>query len=138
MARRHCQGLGDDRLVKVLLDTHVLLWTMQGSGASPAARELISSNNTVTMVSIVSLWELCIKTSIGKLNLPKDFFINFPSYGFETLPITLAHIQALRHLPHYHNDPFDRMLVAQAQCEQLLLVTRDEEIKKYKVSLLQA
>ena len=125
--------------MKILLDTHVLLWSMQAlDTVREDARQAICSNNNIVFASISSLWEISIKSSLGKLTLPPNFFTSFSSHGYELLPITLDHIQTLRRLPHHHRDPFDRMLVAQAQWEQLLLVTRDEEIKKYEVGLLPA
>lgn len=119
--------------MKLLLDTHVLLWSVQALDVAvrPEAKVEICSNENVVLVSIVSLWELGIKVSLGKLNLAPNFFSSFPSFGYEILPITIPHIEELRLLPRHHRDPFDRMLVAQARCEQLILATRDDDIKKY-------
>lgn len=125
--------------MKLLLDTHALLWATSDSNAlSAEAREHIASEENIVFVSLVSLWELRIKESLQKIKLPSLFYKNLQPAGFELLPLLLSHIEALGRLPLYHRDPFDRMLVAQARCEQLTLVTRDEEIKKYDVNLLLA
>lgn len=125
--------------MKVLLDTHALLWAVTSPGnLSAPARATIGSDNNIVYAGIVSLWELRIKESSGKIQLPDDFYKSLSDNGFEILPITLAHIMALGHLTFHHRDPFDRMLVAQAQVEQLLLITRDDDIKKYGVNFLQA
>ena len=123
--------------MKLLLDTHALLWALsKPKQLSAAARaEIISSDNLV-YVSLSSLWELQIKESIGKLILSKNFLDEIEASGFEQLPILADHIRALRRLPLIHRDPFDRMLVAQAQSEELTLVTRDTEILKYEASFL--
>jgi PIN domain nuclease of toxin-antitoxin system len=125
--------------MKLLLDTHALLWAVTNdSSLSAQARDAIASENNVVFVSLASLWELQIKESIGKIKLPVNFYEELGPAGFELLPLLLEHIQQLRKLPMHHRDPFDRMLVAQAQCDQLLLVTRDEEIRKYGLSVLRA
>jgi len=125
--------------MKLLVDTHVLLWAVsQESKLSQQAYEAIAHVDNVVFISIATLWELKIKESLGKVELPKNFFKSLRVAGFEILSITIDHIERLSHLPQHHRDPFDRMLVAQAQCEQLILATRDDEIKKYKVNLLNA
>ena len=140
--------------MKLLLDTHVLLWALNSksdsssdssgdssgskSELSAAVRAEIASEENLVFISIVSLWELCIKESLDKIELPADFYKKLQPAGFEILPVSVHHLKALRRLPLHHRDPFDRMLVAQAQAEQLTLVSRDHEIKKYHLSLLQA
>lgn len=125
--------------MKFLLDTHALLWAVSDpKKLSDEAGECIAESSHVICVSLVSLWELRIKESIGKITLPKNFYKSLTPAGFEMLPINLAHIETYGHLPPHHRDPFDRMLVAQAKVEQLTLVTRDEEIEKYGVNLLKA
>ncbi len=125
--------------MKFLVDTHVLLWMLSDpQKLSTGVREKISSSDHIVFVSLVSLWELQIKESIAKVKLPKEFYQSLELSGFEILPITLDHIKTLRHLPLLHRDPFDRMLIAQAQYAQLTLVTRDEEILRYDVHSLEA
>ena len=125
--------------MKLLLDTHTLLWAVSAENSlAPQAQKEITAEENIVFVSLASLWEIRIKESLGKIKLPPNFYAGLQPAGFELLPISLGHVDALGKLPHHHRDPFDRMLVAQAKCEQLLLVTRDEEIKKYDVSLLLA
>jgi len=125
--------------MKVLLDTHTLIWAVLApKNLSDQARAAIGADENVVFVSMASLWELRIKEGVKKINLPADFYNALPDKGFELLSVSLPHICELGRLPHYHRDPFDRMLVAQARSEQLILVTRDEEIKKYPISCLMA
>ena len=123
--------------MRLLLDTHVLLWALTDPQELDAgAREKIVSPENLVYVSLASLWELQIKESIGKLKLPKDFFEALEPAGFELLPVLLGHIKALRRLPLIHRDPFDRILVAQAKSEGITLVTRDRNILRYGADFL--
>lgn len=125
--------------MKLLLDTCALLWaTGNEARLSDQARAEIGSDENVVYVSLVSLWELRIKESIGKITLPKNFYKKIEPVGFEILPLSLHHIEAVGGLPLHHRDPFDRMLVAQAKVEQLTLVTNDQEMIRYDVSFLRA
>lgn len=125
--------------MRYLLDTHVFLWSVaDASRIALPVRKIIESPDNVIFVSLISLWELRIKESLGKVTLPKNFYRSLESAGFELLALNLEHIQALGDLPPHHRDPFDRMLIVQAQCEQMTLITRDEEIQKYDLSLLKA
>jgi PIN domain nuclease of toxin-antitoxin system len=124
--------------MQILLDTHVLIWALSDpKKLSPKARSQIESPENLIYVSVASLWELQIKESINKVSLPKDFFQKMEPFGFEILPIKLSHLQYLRKLPLHHRDPFDRMLIAQANCEALTLMTVDQEIFKYKVKIFE-
>lgn len=125
--------------MKLLLDTHTLLWAILDPKrlSTKEQNEIVSSDNLV-FVSIVSLWELTIKQGLKKIQLPLNLFNQVENEGFEILPITFGHLNQLKDLPLLHRDPFDRMLVAQAQADQLMLVTRDTEIRKYGISVLQA
>lgn len=125
--------------MKVLLDTHALIWAVLApKNLGDQARAAIGADENVVFVSMASLWELRIKEGVKKIDLPADFYNALPGKGFELLSVSLPHIRELGRLPHHHRDPFDRMLVAQARVEQLILVTRDDEIKKYPVSCLSA
>jgi len=125
--------------MRLLLDTHSLLWALNQPGMLRSdARKAVESEDNVVYVSMASLWECAIKVSIGKLRLPDGFFQALQPAGFEMLTIELQHVEAYSKLPMHHRDPFDRVLVAQAMCEQLILVTRDEEICKYDVSVIPA
>jgi PIN domain nuclease of toxin-antitoxin system len=123
--------------VRFLVDTHALLWAFGKPDAlSSAARNAIADPANLIVVSSASLWECALKASIGKLDLPEDFFDSVPEAGYEVLPIRISHLNVYRTLPMHHRDPFDRMLVAQARAEALTLITRDPEIASYDVDIL--
>jgi len=123
--------------MRFLVDTHALLWALgEPSALSSATRDAIANPSNLVMVSSASLWECAIKASIGKLDLPEDFFESVPEAGYEVMPIRIAHLNVYRTLPMHHRDPFDRMLVAQARAEALTLISRDPEIAKYDVEIL--
>ena len=125
--------------MRFLVDTHALLWALcEPSALSPAARDAIADPSNLIVVSSVSLWECAIKAPLGKLRLPGSFFEALAPAGFELLPIALQHLEAYLELPMHHRDPFDRMLVAQAVHEQLILITRDRAIRKYGVPVISA
>jgi PIN domain nuclease of toxin-antitoxin system len=120
-----------------LLDTHVILWWLADDpGLAEDVKDLIDTEADV-FVSAASVWELTIKQALGKIG-PADLPERVAGSEFRRLPITAAHTLVAGRLPFLHRDPFDRMLVAQAQCEGLTLVTRDSEIQKYEVSMLSA
>lgn len=124
-----------------LLDTTVFVWLLQEpEKLNPRALALIEDKSQDVFLSSVTSWEVVIKFAIGKLTLPKkpaellsEIFTNF---SFQPLPITHAHSLAVGELEFHHRDPFDRMLVAQARSEKLVLITADEEIKQYPVEIL--
>lgn len=124
--------------MKLLLDTHVLLWSVNADGLSPQACELIGNSDNLVLVSMISLWEIRIKESLKKLFVPAHFYSDLTEKGYEILNLSLKHIEALGSLPIHHRDPFDRMLVAQAKAEDLTLVTHDGEIAKYDVKIIKA
>lgn len=118
--------------MKFLLDTHVLLWWLENNPALPAtARNLIADPNNTIFISAVTMWEIGLKQSIGKLTLPANFEERLAKEGFEALPLSAAHTRLIASLPWHHRDPFDRMLVAQAQAANLKLLTVDEMIAAY-------
>lgn len=128
--------------MNLLLDTHVLLWWLEGGRqlGSSAKRAMVRPGVTL-WISAVVVWEVAIKMSIQRLKLgraPEDFFPLLLNQGFRALPISVEHALAIRRLPLHHNDPFDRMLVAQAQCEGLTLLTADSKIAAYQVRMLDA
>lgn len=118
--------------MKLLLDTHILLWLMQDAPQlSPAARRLIDQAESVH-VSSVSLWEVAIKRSLGKLRLNPDALDDhLAASAVQPLAVSWAHARQLRALPAHHGDPFDRMLVAQAMSEPLHLLTHDAALALY-------
>ena len=119
--------------MRYLLDTHTLLWARSApdrlSGEALAA---LRSAESILHVSMASLWECAIKTSIGKLAIP-DGFYRIVSGDYEILGIEVAHVEACASLPLHHRDPFDRLLVAQAQLGGLVLISRDRNIARYGV-----
>jgi PIN domain nuclease of toxin-antitoxin system len=124
--------------VNLLLDTHAFLWwQQQPEELSAEAREAIAGPNNLVVVSAVVAWEIAIKRSLGKL-VTGDVMEAIEGNNFHTLAVTVEHARAIESLPPLHRDPFDRMLIAQALTEGLTLVTRDEAIRSYSVSLLAA
>jgi PIN domain nuclease of toxin-antitoxin system len=125
--------------VRVLLDTHFLLWWLADDPAlGDRARDLISTPENLIFFSAASVWEIRIKEAIGKLDLPEDFADVLAAQAFEPLAVTVAHANALRELRLVHRDPFDRMLVAQARLERLTILTRDSVIGQYDVPTVMA
>ncbi|CAN0597166.1 unnamed protein product [Ectocarpus sp. 12 AP-2014] len=124
--------------MNLLLDTHIFLWALSDTDKlSSETIKLIQNEDNIVFVSVVTLWELQIKKSLGKIKLPKLFEENIPQYGYEILNVNLNHVSKLNNLPMIHRDPFDRMLIAQAKAEHLSLVTKDQDVLKYsKVTLI--
>ena len=123
--------------MNLLLDTCTLLWWAGGDRLSPAAADAIADPRNRVWVSAATIWEISIKESIGKLTVRGDLDA-VVAEDFEHLAITTAHAWLAGQLPHHHRDPFDRMLVAQAQLQGLTLTTRDPDIQKYDTALLLA
>lgn len=125
--------------MRLLLDTHALLWWL---GANPTlsvpAHDAIAAADSDVYVSAVTAWEIVIKKRLGKLEAPSGLGREIAAHRFEPLPITLVHALAVERLADHHEDPFDRMLVAQAIVEDLVLVTRDPNIRKYPVRVIEA
>jgi PIN domain nuclease of toxin-antitoxin system len=118
--------------MRLLLDTHILLWWLAGHPSlTDQARALIADPDNAVFVSAVSLWEIWLKQSLGKLQLPADFEERLAGESFESLPLLPAHTREVASLPWHHRDPFDRMLIAQARVAQLSLVTADEAAARY-------
>lgn len=125
---------------RVLLDTHVWLWWQTGDRRlGPQARAIIAKTDEVRF-SAASAWEISIKVALGKLTLPAnaDIARELERDGFIPLPVSVAHAEALRGLPSVHRDPFDRMLVVQAQVEGLAVLTADPAIRSYGVTVVDA
>ena len=125
--------------MRLLLDTHVILWGLQDDPhLKPGCRDLISDPNHEVFYSIASVWEICIKIAKGNLVVPDDLQLALEYSMFRQLPIKFEHALEIRALPLHHRDPFDRMLIAQARIENLTLVTRDPRIQKYDVQTMEA
>jgi PIN domain nuclease of toxin-antitoxin system len=126
-------------VTRFLLDTHALLWALGDPDLlTPMARDALSDPANEVFVSAASAWEMAIKVGLGKLRVPDDLEDQLRISGFVALPVDVGVAFAVRLLPPHHRDPFDRLLVAQAQRDQLTLVTRDASIRQYSVRVLEA
>jgi PIN domain nuclease of toxin-antitoxin system len=124
--------------MRLLLDTHVLLWWLADDPAlARQARQLIA-NEPEVFASAASAWEIAIKRALGKLEAPEDLATALDAGEIARLPIEFEHAALAGALPRHHDDPFDRMLVAQAQCEGLTLLTSDPRISSYAVAVVAA
>jgi PIN domain nuclease of toxin-antitoxin system len=123
--------------VNLLLDTHVLIWWDAGRKISAEAHRAIERADVV-YVSAVSAWEVAIKTGLGRLHPTRTVEEATLESGFLELPVSFRHAERVAGLPAHHRDPFDRMLVAQAEVEGLRLVTRDPVFGRYGVEVLDA
>ena len=127
--------------MKLLLDTHALLWFIgNDSKLSASARESIENPDYEKFVSAATLWEIAVKLSLEKLKLSCSFGEVFPQQlevnGFQLLPISYLHLNRLVVWPYHHRDPFDRLLIAQALSDGMAIVTRDLEFPKYSAKTL--
>lgn len=124
--------------MSLLLDTHVVLWWLDDNPKlGSSARESISAEPDV-FVSAATVWETSIKATLGKLRMAPDFLDFLSATRFTELPVTWRHGKLAGGLPRHHEDPFDRVLVAQAQSEELTLVTADPVMRRYDVAILPA
>lgn len=123
--------------MRLLLDTHTLIWALSEPGRlSPAARALIEDSANEVFTSAASAWEIAIKAGLGKIDFPlEDLSREMEAAGFIELPVSIRHAILVRGLPQYHRDPFDRLLVAQAIAEQVVLVSRDPALHAYPVPI---
>ena len=123
-----------------LLDTHTLIWFLNGDkDLSDIAKIKIETNVNGNFVSIVSLWEIAIKISIGKLHLQYSFekFISrIQMFSFKILPVSTADTLTVSLMPLHHRDPFDRMIIAQAKNNNLQIITKDIIFPKYSIKVL--
>lgn len=122
--------------MNLLLDTHALLWWLAGETIEADAAGRIADPDALVAVSAASLWEISIKRAAGKLRFRGSMTEEVERAGFQPLPISLEHSERAGGLPPQHRDPFDRMLVAQAQAEGLTIVTRDDAFDLYEVRVL--
>lgn len=120
--------------MRLILDTHVALWLLTGEVPLGAAADAaLESGDAETLLSAVVVWEVAIKRRLGKLDIPDGFAKHLLGAGAVGLPVSVAHAELVEHLPDHHRDPFDRLLVAQAQHEGAAIVTRDPQIARYDV-----
>jgi PIN domain nuclease of toxin-antitoxin system len=119
-----------------LLDTHILLRAFAGTGSLPLHNVPLLATPEGRWVGVASLWEIAIKTTVGKLKIDSDLHEVIVATGLSILPMEVAHIAAVRKLPLLHRDPFDRMLVAQALAEGLVLPSGDPRLAAYGVRVV--
>jgi PIN domain nuclease of toxin-antitoxin system len=124
--------------VRLLLDTHALLWWLDDDARLEKSAVDAIAGAELVAVSAASAWEIGLKQAIGKLRGPDDLSAELATNGFTELPVTVAHALAAGALPPHHSDPFDRMLVAQSQLEGLTLVTLDDRLGAYGIAHLRA
>ena len=125
--------------MKYLLDTHVLIWWFVNDPTlSNEARQIIANGTNLIYVSSASAWEIVIKKALGKLKAPNNFEHELLRHKFASLPISISHALMVENLPNYHQDPFDRILVSQATVEKMSLITRDEKVKRYDITVVAA
>jgi len=126
---------------RLLLDTHAFLWWVDDAPQlSPKARRAIAAAGNDCFLSLASCWEMAIKTSLGKLRLAKPVALfvmeQVTANNFSLLPVELRHAGKVEKLPFHHQDPFDRLLIAQAMTEKLVLVTAARDFSKYDIRIL--
>lgn len=126
--------------MKILLDTHIALWAVSDdSRLSLQARELIAAPRNLVWVSAVSVWEIAIKHSLGRGEMPisgAEALEFFRQSGYRMLPVSPEHAAAVENLPTHHQDPFDRLLVAQSLTEPLRLLTHDATVARYSDTVI--
>lgn len=124
--------------MRLLLDTHLVLWWMNGEASRISRKALaaLGSEGIDPIVSAVTVWEVAIKRGLGKLEGPDDLLPQLEHAGVELLPVTARHADLVGSLPFHHRDPFDRLLVAQATVEGLALVSDDEALRRYDVEIV--
>jgi PIN domain nuclease of toxin-antitoxin system len=123
---------------RLLLDTHAFLWWLSDNPKlKRRAREAIADNTSLVHVSAATIWEIAIKAQLGRLDPGTDRIDQeIPANNFVELPISAQHALRAGNLPPHHHDPFDRMLVAQAQIEDLIMVTHDKVFRSYGIKIL--
>ena len=125
--------------MKLLLDTHLLLWWLSNDPALPqSAAALMREERNTLFVSAVTYWEIYLKKGLGKLKIPRDFIKYAAAEGVEDLPLKAAHGRVVADLPWHHRDPFDRVLIAQARSEGFRLLTADRQLGVYGRDVLVA
>ncbi len=126
-------------MARFLLDTHALLWWMaEPQRLDGRAYEAIADSFNEVFVSSISGWEIAVKHALGKLQAPDNLEASIKKQGFTSLSLTFRHAEQAGTLPPHHGDPFDRMLVAQAQIEELIVVTSNRQISRYNVRTMAA
>ena len=122
----------------LLVDTNVIVWLLLGdrSRVSETARDALEDERNSVAVSAATVWEIAIKRSLGKLTIEDRWARALTGLGFDALPVTAIHAEAVEHLPWHHRDPFDRLLIAQAALEDHTLVSADPQMADYGVDVI--
>ena len=123
--------------MKFLLDTHILIWSLENNPKlSDAFREVITDGKNMIFVSAVSAWEISIKKAMGKLNVPDNLTEEIKYKRFTPLNINFDHAKLAGELPHFHKDPFDRIIIATAKCNNARIITSDVIFGQYDVEII--
>ena len=126
--------------MNLLLDTHIALWAITASNSlTREARDLIQAPDNTIWISAASIWEISIKHALGRGDMPvsgENAVKYFQQSGYQSLPVTAGHAAAVETLPSHHNDPFDRMLIAQALVEPMRLLTHDPKVAAYSNTII--
>lgn len=123
--------------MNILLDTHIVLWWLNNDEKLlETHREIISNTDNLSFISAATIWELSIKIKLGKLKIVDNYIDELQQESFFELPISWFHANQVKNLPLIHKDPFDRLLIAQAQIEEMTLLSVDQNIKQYDVRVL--
>ena len=126
--------------MRLLIDTHILIWFLEGNKSlSNSHQKIIEESNNDVLLSIASLWEIAIKISIGKLTLSQplgDVIKQIDAESIEILPISPEHTLQVSTMPFHHRDPFDRIIIAQCQVENLPVISNDKSFSDYSIKLL--
>jgi PIN domain nuclease of toxin-antitoxin system len=125
--------------MKGLVDTHTFIWwDSEPSRLSPAVLDFFGDGSNTVLLSVVSIWELIIKSQLGKLSLNtplRTILAQQQTNGIQILPVTMEHVLSVENLPPIHKDPFDRLLIAQANSEEAILVSVDSVFSQYPVKI---
>ena len=125
--------------MQLLLDTHTLIWWLANNPTlANEAKDAIGNPDNLVFVSAASAWEIAIKKSLGKLQAPDDLAVQIKKKNFISLAINIDHALKVEKLPLHHQDPFDRILIAQAMHEQMIIVTRDRKFDVYQVKTIKS
>ena len=123
--------------MQLLLDTHALIWWLSNDPTlSVKAKDAIANPDNIVFVSAASAWEISIKKSLGKLQAPNDLNAQIKKKKFTPISISIDHALTVEQLPLHHQDPFDRILIAQAAYEKLTIITRDRKFNAYEVNTI--
>ena len=123
--------------MNVLLDTRLILWWLNDDEKLIAEhRNIITTVENICFISAASIWEISIKQKLGKLQIPANYIEELKKEGFQELPVSWDHCSLVSVLPLIHRDPFDRLLIAQSKLENLTLISADEMIKQYDISVI--